>query len=75
MEPNGIYAILKALPIWLIMLILNFLCVDILYIGREKIEGLPYNIAWSSQYGDRALVGCIIIGILVLQRGKFLFPA
>jgi hypothetical protein len=49
-------------------MILDVLCIDILYFGRERFEGFPYNICWSSQYGDRALIGCVLIGTTVLQR-------
>ena len=68
MNLTGTYWILNAMPIWLMVLILDFICVDIFYIGREITEGLPYNISWASQYGDRFLIAIIIIGCLILNR-------
>jgi len=64
----GGYKLLFATPFWVVALFLDFFVIDILFIGREKFEGYPYNISWSSQYGDRALIGCILLGDCVLQQ-------
>jgi hypothetical protein len=63
------YTILGIVPIWLAAFVLDFFIVDILFLGREHYEGFAYNISRSSQYGDRALIACILIGATVLQRG------
>lgn len=69
----GIFAWIAAVPVLAMVLLLNFLCIDILPVGREKYEGLFYDVALSSFIGDRVLIlGCIPIGILVLQRGAVL---
>lgn len=62
------YYVLNELPIWFLALMLDVLCIDILFLGREKLEGLAYNVAFSSQYGDRALIGCVLIGASIIHR-------
>lgn len=60
--------LLTLTPVWLSFSILFFLCIGILPVGRMFFEGMPYNIALSSAYGDVALIACVMIGIGVLQR-------
>lgn len=62
------YKLFFVVPIWVTVLFLDFFCIDILYMGREKTEGFPYNISWSSQYGDRALIIGILIGVSILKK-------
>jgi hypothetical protein len=65
---SGSYALLKALPLGLTAAVLFFLCIGILHIGRERSEGLPYNVAWSSEIGDPFLICYVLTGIAILQR-------
>jgi hypothetical protein len=67
----GIYWLLNQLPIWVTVFILLTLCINILFPGRGKFEGLAYNISYASQLGDAALIICILIGATVLQREQF----
>ena len=69
----GSFAVLSVCPIWAVAIVLDFLCIDILYIGREAFEGFPYNISKSSQLGDRALIGCALISATILQ-GRVALP-
>ena len=65
---SGSYALLKALPLGLTAAVLFFLCIGILHIGRERSEGLPYNVAWSSEIGDAFIICYVLTGIVILQR-------
>ena len=62
------YAVLGMMPIGFAAFVLWFLVVGVLHIGREHYEGLAYNVSRASEYGDSALVGCILIGLEVLKR-------
>ena len=65
---RGVFYIVKVLPIWFLFASLYFICIDVITIGREKLEGLAYNIAWSGKYGDLALITVIAICATIVQR-------
>lgn len=65
------HALLAQSPIWLTFAIIYFLTIGILPIGRAYFEKLPYNNAFSSEYGDIALVLIICIGATIIQRKDF----
>lgn len=67
----GIYWVMAEVPLWAIYIGLWFFCIGILYPGRKLFEGRAYNVAFSSDFGDIALIGIFIIGAWVLQaNGK-----
>jgi len=37
-------------------------------LGREALEGVPYNIAWSNYIGERGLIGISLIAQQILRR-------
>jgi hypothetical protein len=65
---TGIYWLMAQVPVWATALILLTLCINILFPGRDKFEGLAYNISYASQIGDASLITCILISATVLQR-------
>ncbi len=65
---TGSHKFLKITSHWLIFFLLDFFCIEIIAIGREFFEGLYYNVALSSQIGDRALIAYILIASDVLQK-------
>lgn len=68
----GIYWFLKIIPIWALTVFLFFVCLNVLFILRDKLEGLPYNISVCSQQGDTALIISILIAVERLQKGIIL---
>lgn len=65
---SGMYNFLYNQPWWILPLFLDIVVIDLLFLGRQFFEGFPYNISWSSQYGDRMLIGCVLLGVYVLQK-------
>ncbi len=55
-------------PVWVMVLALYIIWIGMVYILRDIFEGFPYNVAYSSQIGDMALVGVVLIGATVYQR-------
>jgi hypothetical protein len=45
-----------------------------MHIGRDRIEGLGYQVAYSAKIGDAALFGVVFITATILQRGGFTLP-
>ena len=64
----GSHWVLANLSWWGSILILWILTIGILPVGRLYFEGYGYNVAWSSKYGDWALIMCIVIAAFILQR-------
>ncbi len=65
---DGIYRLLSITPLWVTCGILYFIFIGVLHIGREHFEGFAYNVAWSSQFGDFALIMIILISSSILQK-------
>lgn len=65
----GIYWVLAAVPLWITVLALIIFCIGILYLGRRWFEGLAYNVAFSSKYGDLFLIGVPVLVIWILKSG------
>ena len=62
---------LRVASLWVglaIVVVLDVVCIAILYLGRYYFEGKAYNVAWSSKFGDQALVGIILIAFLTLRE-------
>lgn len=70
----GIYSVLTKLPIWATAIILYTMSLGVIYIGRDYFEGLPYQVAYSAQFGDMFLFGAILIANGILQRKYAFIP-
>lgn len=68
--PHGIYYLLNSQPVWITFACLYFLGIGLLHLIRDRAEGLGYNVAWSSQYGDLAFIIVIAIGCDLLQQKR-----
>jgi len=77
MHPSyvGFYAFLAWCPIWAMAMILFLVADVILHIGRDILEGLGYQISYTSKIGDLLLSGGILIAATILQRGTVAPPA
>ncbi len=64
---GGIY-VLSALPIWATAAIIFAITLTVIFIGREILEGIPYNIAYSAVIGDVGLTIGVLIGATILHR-------
>jgi hypothetical protein len=71
----GSHQALLVLPIWATAAILYVVTIGVLYILRDRFEGLPYNVAYSSQVGDMFLICVVLIACTILQRGGEYPPA
>ncbi|MEI6281037.1 MAG: hypothetical protein WCP17_03515 [bacterium] len=70
---TGIYYVLTVLPIWATAAILLGM-LAVLIVGRDILEGKPYNVAYSSAIGDVGLVMGVLIAATTLQRGGVFIP-
>jgi hypothetical protein len=59
---------LAALPVWGISLVLWFVTVEVIRLGRWRFEGLGYNLALSSTIGDLLLTASIAMNAEILHR-------
>ena len=74
-EYVGSYYLLGVLPIWATALVLYFGTLGVIHVGRDYFEGLPYQVAYSAQFGDAALFGSVLIAATILQRSGISVPA
>ena len=65
---EGIHYLLAELPVWATGMILVALTQVPILIGRDILEGLPYNVAYSSAIGDVGFVIIALIAATILQR-------
>ena len=70
----GSIYVLALLPIWAIALILYFGTLGVIHVGRDYFEGLPYQVAYSAQFGDAALFGAVLIAAGILQTEVAYIP-
>ena len=70
----GSLYVLANLPIWATALILYFATLGVIHVGRDYFEGLPYQVAYSAQFGDAALFGAVLIAAGILQRKGIYIP-
>jgi len=68
MERYGSHYWLTVLPIWATAAILFTFTLAAILIGRDILEGLPYNVAYSAVVGDAGLVISVLIAAGILQR-------
>jgi hypothetical protein len=65
----GSHYVLSGLPIWASALIFYGVTMGVIYVARDIFEGLPYQVAYSVQFGDTALAGAVLIAATILHRG------
>lgn len=65
----GSHFLLAALPVWACAPLLYIGTMGVIFVMRESSEGLPYQIAYSAQFGDLALLTTVLIGSTILHRG------
>lgn len=70
----GIHLILASLPLWATVIILWSITDGIMHFGRDRLEGIGYQIAFSAKYGDVGLFGAVFIAATILQRGTIILP-
>jgi hypothetical protein len=68
----GSHYVLSVLPVWASALIFYGVTMGVIYVTRDIFEGLPYQVAYSAQFGDTALAGAVLIAATILQRGHSL---
>ena len=68
----GSHYVLSGLPVWASSLILYGVTMGVIYVVRDIFEGLPYQVAYSAQFGDAMLVGAVLVAATILQRGEAL---
>jgi hypothetical protein len=66
----GSHYVLSELPIWASSIILYTVTMGVIYVTRDFFEGLPYQVAYSAQFGDAALAGAVLIAATILRRGN-----
>ncbi len=70
-----VYSILSVTPIWALFGILFALTFGAIFVGRHIFEGVPYQVSYSAQVGDAALLMAVLIAATILQRGNAVIPA
>jgi len=68
----GIYRILEAWPIWAVALLLYTVTLGMIFILRDKCEGVFYNTSYSAMLGDGALIVAVLLAAEILKRGGVL---
>lgn len=71
---SGIYHWLTVCPAWLTLLTLYIGCIALLPLGRKLFEGVAYNVALSSKWGDLALICCVLIAERTLRKQTVEIP-
>lgn len=62
------YRILRQRELWESLLVIYFIDIGILPLGRAILEGFPYDVSLSSVYGNFCLIVAILIGATVIKR-------
>ena len=71
MKLHGIYHVLSVSPIWATFVIL-FGLFSAIFIGRDFLEGLPYQVAYSASIGEGlCFIAMVLIVVTILQRGRW----
>ena len=68
----GIYWILTTLPIWATAFLLYVATLGVLFILRDRCEGLYYQTSYSAQLGDGGLIVIVLMVADILKRGMSL---
>lgn len=71
----GIYWVLAELPIWVTAGVLFVITQLVILIGRDLLEGIPYQVAYSAIVGEGlCFTAMILIAATILQRGGIYIP-
>src|SRR3989344_1261051 len=70
----GGHWVLNMLPVWATALVLYAVTLGVIFILRDKYEGLFYNTSYSAMLGDGALLVVVLMAAGVLQR-EILLPS
>jgi len=65
----GSHYLLSVLPIWATALLLYAVTMGVLFVLRDRYEGLYYNTSYSAVLGDGALICIVLMAAGILQRG------
>jgi hypothetical protein len=65
---------LAELPGFVSFILIYGITTAVLWPMRLYFEGVAYNVAWSSKYGDAALTAVVVLAGLVLRYGKSEMP-
>jgi len=68
MNYEGVFALLTAVPVWLITLCICVICQTVGFVLADRSVGLSFNVSYASVIGDLCLNIIILIGATVLQR-------
>ena len=71
---SGIYRLLALMPIWAITFVLFIITDGVVYLSRDWLEGLSYQVAYSAHFGDAALLIAVLIVAAIIQRGPIIIP-
>lgn len=70
----GIYWLLNQSPMWLTALVLWHPGI-VMYLMRDKREGLGYQVAYSAKIGDGCIAIAVLVAATVLQRPGAYIPS
>ena len=65
----GSHYVITALPIWATAVILYMVTIGVIFLIRDRCEGLFYNTSYSAMLGDGALCVVVIMAAEILKRG------
>jgi|SRR3989344_443338 len=68
-EYVGVYAILAAMPMWLVVLVALVIGVAVPFVIADQTSGLFFNYSYSGMIGDICLLVVVLIGATVIERG------
>lgn len=63
----GSYYVLAKLPVWAIAGILFAVTQLPIIVGRDFLEGIPYQVAYSAVIGDVCLALCVLVAAAIIQ--------
>ena len=72
MKLYGSHWLLSTLPIWATAFLLYIVTLGMIFVLRDRFEGLFYNTSYSAMLGDGALLAVVLMGGGILQRYAFL---
>jgi len=65
----GIYRILEAWPIWVIALLIYMVTMGVIFVFRDRCEGLFYNTSYSAMIGEASVLAIVLMAAEILKRG------
>jgi hypothetical protein len=73
-ERFGVIYILSVLPVWATVAILLAVTQFAIIVGRDFLEGIPYQVSYSAAIGDTGFVIVVLIAALILQSRAVYIP-